>query len=71
MDAGPILCRRFLNYVVSHPGLRSFLFHTEFQGTFAQVDYSTIITTTVEQLLEKGIVVAGIVADNLFCQQSL
>jgi hypothetical protein len=68
MDAGTVLCHHFLNYVVSHPGLRLLLFHTEFHDTFAQVDCSTIITTVVEQLLEKEVVVAGMVTDNLFCQ---
>jgi hypothetical protein len=69
MGAGTLLRHHFLNYVVSRPGLRPFLFHTEFHDTFAQVDYSTIITTAVEQLLEKGVVVAGMATDNLFCQQ--
>jgi hypothetical protein len=46
------------------------LLHTEFHHTFAQGDYSTITTTILEQLLEKWVVVAGIVADNLFCEQS-
>jgi hypothetical protein len=59
MDAGIILHHHFLNYVVSHAGLRPFLFHTEFHNTFAQVDYSTI-TTVIEQLLEKGVVVGGL-----------
>jgi hypothetical protein len=70
IDAGTILYHHFLNYVVSRPSLRPCLFHIEFHDTLAQVDYSTLRTTIVEQLLEKGVIVAGIVADNLFCQQS-
>jgi hypothetical protein len=34
-----------------------------------QVDYSTIATTVLEQLLEKGFVIAGIAAEDLFCPQ--
>jgi hypothetical protein len=64
MDAGTILYHHFFNYVVSHPGLMPFFFHTEFHSTSARVDYSTSTGIVVEQLLEKRIVVAGIVADN-------
>jgi hypothetical protein len=70
MDAGTILHHHFLNYVVSCPNLRPFLIHAEFHDVLTQVDYSTITTRVIEDLLEKGVVVAGVVADNLFCQQA-
>jgi hypothetical protein len=70
MDAGTILRHHFLNYVVSCPGFKPFLVHSEFHDTFSQVDYSVITTRVIEDLLEKGVTIAGVVADNLFCQQA-
>jgi hypothetical protein len=70
MDAGTILRHQSLNYVVICPHLRSFLFHAEFRNIFAEGEYVVITTCVLEESLENGVVIAGVVADHLFYQQA-
>jgi hypothetical protein len=37
---------------------------------FSQIDYAEITMQVIERLLTKGLIIAGITADDLFCQQS-
>jgi hypothetical protein len=66
MDTDTILCPYHLNYVVRSPGLRPFLFHAEFHHPFVRVDYLVRTTCVMEELLEKGVVAAGVIAHIMF-----
>jgi hypothetical protein len=70
IDAGTILRNHFLNYVVAFPGQIPFLIRSEFRDKLDQFAYADITRDVILELENKEVVVAAVVADNLFAQQS-
>jgi hypothetical protein len=70
METATLIQHHFFDSVVSYPGLRVFFFHAEFHNISAYMGHSVITTRLINELFEKDIIIAGVVRDNLFCQQA-
>jgi hypothetical protein len=69
LDAGSIVHLHFVNFVVSRTDLEPLFFRSVVKETFNHRKYGNLCRKVVTQLKDSGVFVAGIVADNLPCQQ--
>jgi hypothetical protein len=70
MEAGKIGGQHFLNYVAVSPNVAPFLLRSVFGATFDSFVYREKTPKVVNEFLEQKVMVAGIEAQNLFCQHA-
>jgi hypothetical protein len=69
LDAGTIAHLHFVNFVVTHIRLDPLLFRSSVKDVLDHEVYQTLCEEVIRDLKDSGVIVGGVVADNLRCQQ--